>query len=95
MDWGVLAPMARLEYRRVIENDVTQSLSYANEGGIVYPMLVNGASRNLFQAGLGLRARRDSTAKDFGVSGEIEYLFGAAGSDFTSHALRGAVKIAW
>ena len=95
MDWGVLAPMARLEYRRVIENDVTQSLSYANEGGIVYPMLVNGASRNLFQAGLGLRARRDSTAKDFGVSGEIEYLFGTAGSDFTSHALRGAVKIAW
>lgn len=95
MDWGVLAPMARIEYRRVIENDVNQALSYANEGGIVYPMLVNGASRNLFQAGLGLRAKRASTATDAGVSGEIEYLFGTAGSEFTSHALRGAVKIAW
>ncbi len=95
MDWGVLAPMARLEYRRVIENDVNQALSYANEGGIVYPMLVNGVSRNLLQAGLGLRAKRASTATDAGVSGEIEYLFGTAGSEFTSHALRGAVKIAW
>ena len=95
MDWGVLAPMARLEYRRVIENDVTQALSYANEGGIVYPMLVNGLSRNLFQAGLGLRARRDSSPSELGVSGEIEYLFGTAGSQFTSHALRGAVKVAW
>ena len=95
MDWGVLAPMARLEYRRVIENDVNQALSYANEGGIVYPMLVNGVSRNLFQAGVGLRAKRASTATDAGVSGEIEYLFGTAGSEFTSHALRGAVKIAW
>jgi hypothetical protein len=95
MDWGVLAPTARLEYRRVIENDVNQALSYANEGGIVYPMLVNGVSRNLFQAGVGLRAKRASTATDAGVSGEIEYLFGTAGSEFTSHALRGAVKIAW
>lgn len=95
MDWGVLAPMARLEYRRVIENDVSQTLAYANEGGIVYPMFVNGLSRNVFQAGLGLRAKRDAVAGAPGVSGDIEYLFGTAGSDFRSHALRGSIKIAW
>ena len=90
MGWGVLTPMARLEYRRVLDGGFDQSMYYSDLGASVSSTLNQAATtRSQVNTSLGLRARGAS-----GLSTELEY--GASkGSGTLTQSIRAALRLAF
>ncbi len=88
-NWGVLSPTARLEYRRILNGDVTQTMSYANEPETSYALTTTSSDHDMFAAALGLKARSD---KD--VTGAVEYLLGGGmKTGLQGQGLRGTLRV--
>ncbi len=82
-----VSPTGRLEYRRAMAGQATQTLSYANDNSTSYALERTTPGRNAVNMSLGLKVADKS-----GVSGLVEYLTSLGGGS-KGHGLRGSVAV--
>lgn len=88
LSWGMLSPMARLQYRHGLSGSVTQSMAYAAAPTTNYALSLPGTERNSLATSLGLRATALS-----GLSAQLDYLATASMNGRQSDGLRATVAI--
>jgi len=90
MSWGLLTPMARLEYRHEFDGGFGQGLNYADLAALGTPGYTfsgTGLARDSVSGGLMLRAQTSQQ-----LSADLEYLVTSGGSQFMSQSIRAAVR---
>jgi large repetitive protein len=89
MNWGVLTPTARAEYRQALDGAYQQSMYYSDVGaGMTSTLAQASSTRGTLNTSLGLRARGAG-----GVSGEVEYGTSGAAGKVQAQTVRAAVKM--
>lgn len=89
MRWGVVSPLARVEYRYAIEGAAAQSLYYSDFGSSTATTWNQAAaSRSLMLGAVGLRATAGQ-----GLSVDVEYGVTTAEQILQSQSLRGALRL--
>ena len=89
--WGILSPMARLEYRRELDGGFNQSMFYSDLGpGQSYVLSQLDATRNLITGAVGLRARAGTN-----MSGELEYGATAGDNSTLIQSLRATLRVSF
>ena len=87
--WGVMSPTWRLEYRRALNGELTQMMTYVTDPTTSYSLTANGADRDSLSAALGLKAQ---SKRD--LSASLEYLLsGGVKSGLQGQGMRGMVKM--
>ena len=87
--WGLLSPTWRLEYRRLMSGELTQTMGYATQTSDAYALTTTPADRDMVSATLGLKAKG---AGD--VTGSLEYLLSSGlKGGLQGQGLRGAVRV--
>ncbi len=87
--WGLLSPTWRVEYRRLLSGDVTQTMSYATEGASSYALTTTASDHDTLSAALGLKARSKGD-----VTGSLEYLLsGGVRSGLQGQGVRGMLRV--
>ncbi|MEA2874249.1 MAG: large repetitive protein, partial [Hyphomicrobiales bacterium] len=89
MNWGMLTPTARLEYRRSISGDFIQRLSFADGAAPSYVLTQDLSRRDSVSVGLGMKARMNG-----GVTIDGEYGFAAAAAAH-QHSVRASIRTAF
>jgi uncharacterized protein with beta-barrel porin domain len=91
MNWGTLTPMARLEYSHAFDGGYTQTLGYADLGGVsTYALSGTTVTRDLFTGGFTLRAETADA-----LSLDLEYLLTGSGKQVEAQQIRAIVKQAF
>jgi len=89
--WGVLSPMARLEYRRELDGGFGQSMYYTDLGPAqTYVFNEADLSGNFVTAMLGVRARAGAA-----LTGQVEYGVTAGSSSTLIQTLRATLRLAF
>ena len=87
--WGVLSPIWRAEYRRLMSGDLTQAMGYVAEGASPYALTTTASDRDTISAALGLKAKSNGD-----VTGSVEYLLsGGLKSGLQGQGMRGTLRI--
>ena len=87
--WGVLSPIWRAEYRRLMSGDLTQAMGYVADGASPYAMTTTASDRDTISAALGLKAKSKGD-----VTGSVEYLLsGGMKSGLQGQGMRGSLRI--
>jgi large repetitive protein len=91
MQWGVLTPNMRLEYRHVLDGGFNQAMWYSDIGpSFTYNFAQDATTRNLFTTTVGLRSRINP-----GVTLDLEYGATASWTSAPVQTLRGALRLAF
>ena len=89
MNWGVLTPTARAEYRQALDGATQQSMYYSDVGASMTSTLAQASStRGTLSTSLGLRARGSG-----GVSGEVEYGTSGGAGKVQAQTVRAGLKM--
>jgi uncharacterized protein YhjY with autotransporter beta-barrel domain len=89
--WGVIAPMARIEYKYALDGSFNQFMWYNDLGpGTTYALVQGTAARSLLSGSIGLRASIGTAA-----SIDLEYGTTALGNTNPVQTLRGALRLAF
>ena len=91
MPWGVISPMARIEYKYALDRSFNQFMWYNDLGpGTTYALVQGAAARSLLNASIGLRAGIGSAA-----SIDLEYGATTSGNTNPAQMFRGALRLAF
>jgi uncharacterized protein YhjY with autotransporter beta-barrel domain len=91
MSWGVIAPMARIEYKYARDGSFNQLMWYNDIGPAnTYTLTESAAARSLLNASIGLRAGIGAAA-----SIDLEYGTTALGTINPVQTVRGALRLAF
>jgi outer membrane autotransporter protein len=89
MEWGVLTPTARAEYRYAFDGSFQQSMYYTDLGpGQTSTLTQAAATRGTVNTNLGLRARSQG-----GITAELDYGVSGAAARLQSQTVRGSLKL--
>jgi large repetitive protein len=91
MQWGVLTPNLRVEYRHVLDGSFNQAMWYSDIGpSFTYNFVQDATTRNLFSTTVGLRSRINP-----GITFDVEYGATASWAAAPVQTLRGALRLAF
>jgi uncharacterized protein with beta-barrel porin domain len=86
--WGTISPTARVEYRRMLNGNVTQLMSYSSDPTTNYSFVATGNNPDIVMGNIGIKISNKQ-----GVSGSMEYIIGGSTNNLQSQGLRALIQL--
>jgi uncharacterized protein YhjY with autotransporter beta-barrel domain len=88
MPWGVISPTFRFGFQTALNTDATQVVSYSDDQSSTYTLTQSYMPNQIYLGGIGLMI---NTNKSF--RSQIEYIYSASGSTYSSNRFQYSVKV--
>jgi len=86
--WGIISPLARIEYNHIFNGKFLQNISYTNDAGTIYTLSQNESHSSLFNTEVGLRISNTSQ-----IASTLSYINSFNAFGILSQGVKGSLQL--